>query len=60
MELKKGQLSYIYEDPFTRQKLEGIAKLIRPVKVEEDFEDWEVRFKGDLGEPTVRRRIAKK
>ena len=43
----KGKTVKIYQDPFTKEKLEGEAVLVRPIHIDPEFEEWEVRFVGD-------------
>jgi hypothetical protein len=47
--MKRGDVVTIYEDPFTRQKVEGEAKLVRSLNImsDEKLELWEVHFTGD-------------
>ena len=59
--MHKGDLIDVYEDPQTRQQLEGRARLITPVLrggeplIDADMgERWLVRFDGE-GEPPVQR-----
>lgn len=54
-----GTVLMIYQDPFTRQKEEGRARLYECLLVspgEPYFEDWQVRFEGE--NEYHRRRIA--
>lgn len=47
--MKRNQIVMIYEDPITRQKREGKAKLLRLVRADvgDGLELWEVRFVDD-------------
>lgn len=48
MKLRRGRDVTVYEDPITRQKPEGIARLIRDAEFQdEDLSSWDVRFHGD-------------
>ena len=51
------QLVTIFEDPITRQREEGRARLIRKVAIADDvgYEQWNVNFDDGYGE--VRRTI---
>ena len=59
-----GMTVMVWEDPISRMKLEGAARLIRrinppdaPQLPAEGLECWEVCFGGGRGEPTVQRFI---
>ena len=47
----KGQRVRIYCDPVTRQRLEGIARLVRPdgINTGGEYVRWFVRFLEDIG-----------
>ena len=47
--MKKGDVVTIYEDPFTKKKIEGEARLVRSLNTmsDENLELWEVHFTGD-------------
>lgn len=60
-DIRVGQELTVFEDPFTRQKPEGRAKLVTFIRAANctepiHWEDWFVRFEGE--EVDVRRRIA--
>ena len=55
--IKKGQEIRVYQDPHTKQHLEGVARLVRRGHVVCDSDQrqyWSVRFAGE-GEPAVAR-----
>lgn len=45
--LTAGDVVTIYADPYTREREEGEAKLIRLSRREDDGERWRVRFLSD-------------
>ena len=54
--MKRGDQIDIFEDPYTRTKREGTAKLIRRIDTDVDGSEWwEVRFPPEMD--TYRRRI---
>ena len=53
--MKRGQVVTIYEDPVTENKVEGHAKLIKPIRVSDpELEYWEVEFPDDYNRRTYR------
>ncbi len=54
---KKGDKVRIFEDPWTEQKLEGIATITKVVSDRPDEMHLEVRF--EKGEPSYFRRVCK-
>lgn len=45
--MKKGDVVMVYEDPFTRQKREGVARLVKCLRRDDEYERWIVQFDGD-------------
>ena len=48
--MKKGETVNIYEDPHTKERIEGKAKLLERIKVPRfkgDTETWKVKFLSD-------------
>lgn len=45
--MKRGDIVPIYEDPYTKQKPEGKARLISLAHKDPEFERWYVRFLED-------------
>jgi hypothetical protein len=56
--MKRGDVVKIYENPVTKTKIEGEAKLMRLLKtMSDDLEQWEVHFTGDSPGSYVERAI---
>jgi len=55
--LKRGMVVTIYEDPVTRKRPEGKARLVRLVQPLHDGAIWHVQFLGDATGDEVRRII---
>lgn len=48
--MKRGDVVTIYNDPITRKKVEGEARLVRQLSntmSDDNLERWEVHFTGD-------------
>jgi len=45
--MKPGEIVQIYDDPFTQQKPEGVAKLLYKDSEDYNSEYWRVRFVPD-------------
>ncbi len=46
--LTKGTRVKVYQDPITKQRLEGVARLTVPARQHQDYlEWWTVNFDGD-------------
>lgn len=54
---KKGQTVRVYEDPESREVLEGVATLVKREGNVCGHEFWWVRFDGDAKDEIVYRRI---
>lgn len=58
--MKKGDIVTIYQDPLTKQEVEGQAQLREHEYDHRNLEYWQVRFLGEEdGDPIVRRFIKK-
>ena len=57
--MKRGDVVTIYEDPITRKKVEGKARLVRLLSAlpDDNLERWEVHFTGDSQGHYVERMI---
>lgn len=59
--MKKGDIVTIYQDPLTKQEVEGQARLVKFINDGGEFECWKVKFlNAGAGEPLVYRFIKKK
>ena len=45
--MKQGDIMVIYDDPITKQKPEGKAKLLKKIKSDFNQEYWKVEFLSD-------------
>lgn len=56
-ELNAGEIVIVFQDPYTREKPEGKARLIKWLYNEDILERWEVHFVSDHHSQTVDRLI---
>jgi len=53
--MKKNDLVIVYEDPITRERLEGQAKLIKKIQdLSDGYESWSLEFTDELGDHYTR------